>query len=103
MRAKASSLFLAKSAPGKIVKGPVFRTDEVVPQDGIYRVRHSKHRLPHEVTLLRHERFPKCASCQDAVIFELIRGVTFTEESLEYDSRIRLYELPVMEEKKIAV
>ncbi len=103
MRAKASSLLLVKSAPGQIVKRPVFRTDEVVPQDGIYRVRHSEHRLPHEVTLLKDQRFPKCANCQDSVLFEFIRGVIFTEESLEFDSRIRLYELPVMEEKKIAV
>jgi hypothetical protein len=82
----------------------VFRTDELVPQSGIYRVRHQKHRLPHEVTLLRDQQFPKCAKCQDAVLFEVVRAVTFTEESLERTPQIRLYELPVFEnETPIAV
>src|SRR5579859_2355496 len=49
MRAKESSLFLVKSDSEKMVKQPTFRTNEVVPQSGIYRVRHKKHRLPHEV------------------------------------------------------
>ena len=99
MRAKTSSLFLAKSAPGKIVKGPNFKTDEFVPQSGIYRVRHRKHRLPHEVTLLKDQQFPRCSKCQNAVVFELVRAVTFTDESPERYSRIRLYELPVLEDK----
>lgn len=99
MSAKASSLTLVKSAStGTRRRRPPFRTDEIVPQSGIYRVRHRKHRLPHEVTLLRDQQFPKCAKCQNAVIFELERAVTFTEESLGQYPQIRLYELPVFEE-----
>jgi hypothetical protein len=81
-----------------MLKKSTFRTDEDVPQSGTYRVRHRKHRLPHEVTLLRDQQFPKCAKCQDAVIFELVRATTATGDNLDRYSRIRLYELPVIED-----
>ena len=101
MRANKSSLFLVTSAPSSMRREhPTFRTNEVVPQSGIYRVRHKKHRLPHEVTLLRDQQFPKCAKCQGEVIFELLRAVTFTEESVEQYPQIRLYELPVLEDEQ---
>jgi len=32
MPAKGSSLHLVKSGPGKMVKRPIFRTDEMVPR-----------------------------------------------------------------------
>jgi len=79
---------------------PTFRTDEVIPQSGIYKVIHQRHRLPHEVTLLRDERFPKCARCQDEVTFMLLRAVSFTDESLEHYPQIRLYELPVLDDEQ---
>jgi hypothetical protein len=81
---------------------PTFRTGEVIPASGIYRVVHSEHRLPHEVTLLRDEYFPKCAKCHDSVTFQLVRGVAFAEE--QENQQIRLYELPVLDdERPIAV
>ncbi|MGC2744271.1 MAG: hypothetical protein WA672_13850 [Candidatus Angelobacter sp.] len=74
MAAKGSRLFLVKSAAEKMADRPKFRTDGIVPQSGIYKVRHRKHRLPHEVSLFRDQRFPRCAQCQNAVVFELLRG-----------------------------
>src|SRR3954451_13882656 len=53
-----------------------YKTGDLVPQSGIYRVAHSEHRLPHEVTLLRANPFPPCAQCGNKVSFELLRGVT---------------------------
>jgi hypothetical protein len=101
MQAKQPSLFLVRSTSGSMRRDhPTFRTNEVVPQSGIYRVPHRKHPLPHEVTLLRDQQFPRCARCQHAVIFEMIRAVTFTEESLEQYPQIRLYEIPVLEDDK---
>jgi hypothetical protein len=98
MRAKRSSLFLVKSAPGKMVKSPKFHTDEVIPQSGIYRVRHRKHRLPHEVTLLRDQKFPRCAKCEQAVVFELVQAAQpQTDVTTDYSARILLYELPVLD------
>lgn len=97
------SLRLVKSSRKSVDKGPIHRTGENIPQSGIYRVVHQKHRLPHEVTLLKDQQFPRCAQCQGAVIFKLVGAVTFTDESLEHYPQIRLYELPVLEdEKKIA-
>jgi len=53
-----------------------FKTGQSVPQSGIYRVTHSDHRLPHEVTLLRAQDFPPCSKCGVKVRFKLLRGVT---------------------------
>ena len=55
--------------------------EEMVPQSGIYRVRHRSHRVPHEVTLLRDQYFPRCANCDTAVIFELGRAVPDESET----------------------
>jgi len=96
MAARRPRLFLAKSAPGKTVETPTFHTDEVVRQSGIYKVQHKKHRLPHEVTLLRDEYFPRCAQCDGAVIFELVRAVM--DEAETGTSQIHLYELPAIED-----
>jgi hypothetical protein len=98
MSAKGSRLYLVKSAPDKMVKHPRLHTDEVVRQSGIYKVRHKKHRLPHEVTLLRDQYFPRCAKCDTAVVFQLVRAVVDEAESLIFSSRIQLYELPVLED-----
>lgn len=46
---------------------------DVVPESGIYRVTHAAHRLPHEVTLLKGQAFPRCSHCAVKVIFEPIR------------------------------
>ena len=95
MPSKRSPLHLVKSAPTKTVK---HHTDETVPKSGIYRVRHSKHRVPHEVTLLRDERFPRCAKCDSAVVFELVRAAD--EGAAILGLRICLYELPVADDEQ---
>lgn len=98
MRALKSGLFLVRSsAREKRSKRPAFRTGEEIPQSGIYQVIHRKHRLPHEVTLLKDEHFPRCAQCRDAVRFQLVRGIQCAEVRHEFSTRIRLYELPVLE------
>lgn len=101
MCAKRLSLLLVESHAsimGK--KRPIFRTGERITQSGIYRVRHGKHRLPHEVTLLIDEHFPRCAKCQDAVTFQLVRGLRPTVAEPAASDRIRLYELPVLEDER---
>ncbi|HEX3104641.1 MAG TPA: hypothetical protein VHQ22_09345, partial [Terriglobales bacterium] len=101
MRPKISSLFLVKSSHNDKAKRPAFRTDEIVCHSGIYTVRHLKHRLPHEVTLLRDQRFPRCGKCDAAVIFEFVRAVA-DEAEANFTTRIFLYELPVLEDDKAA-
>jgi hypothetical protein len=90
---------LAGSRAKKTQEKTVFKTGETIPHSGIYRVVHTKHRVPHEVTLLHGERFPKCAKCQDAVVFEPVRPVTFSDDAPEVSHKIRLYELPVLDEE----
>lgn len=69
----------------------------VIPVSGIYSVQHSAHRLPHEVTLLKGELFPKCQKCGDAVTFEMVRMLTFQTAAKNSSWRITLYELPVID------
>jgi hypothetical protein len=72
------------------------KTGEVVPHSGIYRVSHSEHRLPHEVTLLRGDSFPPCSKCDVGVKFKMLRGVAL-------DSfKIVLNSLPEIDTKTIA-
>lgn len=71
----------------------VYRTGEKVPESGIYKVHHKSHRLPHEVTLLRDQIFPRCCKCADAVIFHVVQLATDGERR----GKIILYELPCLE------
>lgn len=91
MRAKQSQLILVKSAPSGMRKQSTFRTGEPIAESGIYRVIHKAHRLPHEVTLLRDQVFPRCAKCREEVRFELVRAVS--ERLNHQDFRVYLYEL----------
>jgi hypothetical protein len=72
----------------------MFRTGETVPESGIYRVTHGGHRLPHEVTLLRDQLFPRCSKCATLVEFE---PVALAPTMGDRRGKIILYELPVLE------
>ncbi|HZR28491.1 MAG TPA: hypothetical protein VFA71_06895 [Terriglobales bacterium] len=74
------------------------KTGLKVPQNGIYRVYHREHRLPHEVTLLAEEAFPCCAQCGNAVTFELVRGVEIDPKGF----KVKLCQIPPVEGKKAA-
>jgi len=74
-----------------------FKTGAVIPESGIYQVNHSAHRLPHEVTLLKGEIFPKCQKCADAVTFKIVRTLDYRTAISDFEWRVALYELPVIE------
>ncbi|HZS27613.1 MAG TPA: hypothetical protein VFB76_10310 [Candidatus Angelobacter sp.] len=74
-----------------------FRGREKIPESGIYRVVHDKHRLPHEVTLLCGQVFPKCMKCEDLVYFELVRSAPDT--ALE-GFKVALYALPAADDEE---
>lgn len=65
---------------------------------GIYRVTHAFHRLPHEVTLLAGQTFPRCSKCKDAVQFKPVRPAARIDEDPSF--KIVVYELPVIEENE---
>jgi hypothetical protein len=52
-----------------------YRPGELVPENGVYRVTHESHRLMHEASLLKGDRFPICKQCKNSVRFELRRAV----------------------------
>jgi hypothetical protein len=99
VRAPKSKLRLVKKVPE--VRGPtsLFGTGDPILQSGIYRVHHSAHRLPHEVTVLQGQQFPRCAKCDEAVRFELIRPASAENAPNREQSRIYLYELPELTEE----
>lgn len=68
-----------------------YRTGLKIPQSGIYKVTHSRHRLPHEVTLLEGETFPRCTNCGSNVQFRL---VTPADDLKKSEFRVVVYELP---------
>src|SRR5438270_4834449 len=69
-----------------------FRCGEKILDSGIYRVVHAAHRLPHEVTLLRDQLFPRCTRCDNSVYFELVRSAP---DITLGPFKVALYELPV--------
>src|SRR4051812_20124699 len=73
-----------------------YKTGEVVPHSGIYRVSHNEHRLPHEVTLLRANSFPPCAKCGNNVAYQLLRAVTVDRFSVVLNAIPELTDSQVM-------
>lgn len=73
-----------------------YKTGEVVPHSGIYRVSHNEHRLPHEVTLLRANSFPPCAKCGNTVRYKLLRAVTVDRFSITLNAIPELTDSQVM-------
>jgi hypothetical protein len=71
-----------------------FRSGEAIPETGIYRLSHSAHRLPAEVTLTRGDTFPSCSRCRETVFFYMVRPATGFRES---PFRVRLHTLPVID------
>lgn len=95
------AMFLVKSSA---MSGGRYKTGEEIPSSGVYRVTHSAHRLPHEVMLLRGEKFPKCQACSDPVAFRLLRAAKETtrgEKRLTFN--VALYEIPVLDDDDMAV
>jgi hypothetical protein len=79
--------------------GRIFHTGDIVPDSGIYLVTHPEHRLPHEVTLLRDQKFPTCAKCDTAVVFELVQAAPHLEDA---EFRVALHRIPEMPEEEPA-
>jgi len=74
-----------------------FRCGDKILESGIYRVYHGDHRLPHEVTLLRDQLFPKCVKCENLVYFELVRSAP---DITLAPFKVALYALPANDEEE---
>lgn len=76
----------------------VYRTDEPIPESGIYEVSHIAHRLPHEVTLVVGKSFPRCEKCGELVEFRLVRPAPHITADNHF--RVVLFSLPEVEDDK---
>ena len=72
------------------------KTGSVVPDSGIYAVRHKTHLLPSEVTLMQGEIFPRCEACEEGVQFRLLRKLVDRDPVFRF--RVQLYQLPVLDQ-----
>jgi hypothetical protein len=52
-----------------------FKPGDAVPESGVYRAEHKRHRLMHTATLAAASRFPRCQQCGEAVDYYLLRRV----------------------------
>jgi hypothetical protein len=64
----------------------VFQPADKVPESGVYQVQHYRHRLYHEVTLLRGSLFPTCSDCESNVRFRLVRAAPMISEDRNFIS-----------------
>ena len=62
---------------------PSYSPGEIAPISGVYLVRHYQHRLPHEVTILKDEPFPRCRHCDTHVTFELLRDAMSLDDDVD--------------------
>lgn len=71
-----------------------YQPGEVVPENGVYRVIHESHRLMHEASLAKGDRFPICKQCKESVRFELRRAVKNSPQISGYHSILEDYPDP---------
>jgi hypothetical protein len=75
-----------------------FFTHEEIPEDGVYYVYHTAHRLIRSIVLRQGDRFPRCSQCSDQVSFELMLPVS---PSHQYEP-VHIFELPLEEGNEAA-
>ncbi len=51
-----------------------FRPGDSATTTGVYRATHLRHRMPHEITVLEGEVFPRCKKCGDKVKYQLVHA-----------------------------
>jgi hypothetical protein len=76
--------------------GATYKTGQRIPESGIYVVAHREHRLPHEVTLVEGETFPRCSKCGNLVEFVLDQAVPF--QPGVSSQVVRVYALPDLDD-----
>jgi hypothetical protein len=57
----------------------VFQPASEIPESGIYQVQHYRHRLYHDVIILRGQNFPVCSECGSNVRFRLVKAAPYIE------------------------
>lgn len=52
-----------------------FAPGDTVPESGVYKALHHRHRAPHALLGIKGENFPACRTCGARVQFELVESV----------------------------
>jgi hypothetical protein len=52
----------------------LFQPTNEILESGVYQVQHYRHRLYHDVTILRGASFPLCSECGSNVRFRLVKA-----------------------------
>ena len=58
-----------RSDKSNISQAATHYAGQIVPQTGLYRVFHYRHRLPHDAVIRQGELFPTCDKCGQRVMF----------------------------------
>ena len=65
----------------------VFEPASEIPESGIYQVLHYRHRLYHDVTILRGQNFPVCSECGNNVRFRLVKAAPYLELDRNFQNK----------------
>lgn len=66
----------------------ILKAGERAPSDGIYRVTHYQHRMPHTVSVRKNTVLPRCQKCGEHVTYEYAGGRSQNRD-LEMDADLR--------------
>jgi len=62
----------------------LFQPADRIRESGVYQVLHYRHRLYHDVTLVRGQSFPICSECGNNVRFRVVRSAPLAEEDRNF-------------------
>src|SRR3954471_11338176 len=99
IRGRAISFRLHGEKRNPVATRNNLRTGCSVPNSGIYRVTHSQHQLPKEISLIGNQSFPCCSKCAEPVYFEFVRSSSAMGTSADAFN-VALYQLPEMVEQE---
>ncbi len=73
------------SALGSVLLGRVYRTGDRIPASGIYQVaEHADHDEPFSTALVIHESFPRCAVCEQEVVYRLVHAAPYIRDDEDF-------------------
>jgi hypothetical protein len=65
----------------------LFQPANPISESGVYQVLHYRHRLYHDVTIVRGQSFPLCSECGTNVRFRLVRAAPHIELDRNFQNK----------------
>jgi hypothetical protein len=79
---------LNQGEEGAAMSDDVFQPTNEILESGVYQVQHYRHRLYHEVTILRGDTFPLCSECGNNVRFRLVKAAPEIRFDRNFQSKL---------------